>query len=291
MQDFDVVGIGAVVVDNLMVLDNFPEEDTKIEIINEQKQLGGPVPTALRQLTNFGLKTSFIGSIGDDENARYIKQELISSNVDISNIINQKNKKSAFANIWINKQNGSRTIAFSTGNLRGFEKSDFKNLPSCKYLHIDGREHDVIKDIINEYKKQNTLISIDTGNFRERTLELLPLCDIVVMPKRFAHNISHKENLKDLAKDIGQKYPDKKIFITDGKNGSASYCDNQTYLQPAYEVDTIDTTGAGDVHCGALLYKLLQNNTIEETLDFAARTAAFKCQFLGNKELALTNDI
>ena len=53
--------------------------------------------------------------------------------------------------------------------------------------------------------------------------------------------------------------------------------------EPAYEVDTVDTTGAGDVYHGAYLYAAIQGWPIERCLRFASVAAALKCRMLGGR--------
>ncbi|MDD3012680.1 MAG: hypothetical protein PHC34_03150 [Candidatus Gastranaerophilales bacterium] len=71
---YDIVGIGSILVDELVLLPEYPELNTKIKILNTFKQVGGPVPTSLRLLSNLGPYTAFYGKIGNDSNS--ILQEL-----------------------------------------------------------------------------------------------------------------------------------------------------------------------------------------------------------------------
>ena len=46
MKSFDVIGIGTVLVDQRMVMDHFPERDTKQAVVSHRQQVGGPfIPT------------------------------------------------------------------------------------------------------------------------------------------------------------------------------------------------------------------------------------------------------
>ena len=50
---------------------------------------------------------------------------------------------------------------------------------------------------------------------------------------------------------------------------------------PAYEVDCVDSTGAGDVFRGAFCYALLENYDLSRALDFACAMAALNCTKMG----------
>jgi sugar/nucleoside kinase (ribokinase family) len=284
---YDIVGIGSVLVDELVLLPEFPEPDTKIEIINTVKQLGGPVPTSLRLLSELDLKTAFIGKVGNDANAIYIKNKLKNCKVDISGLIEEE-ANSGSAQVWIDLKHKTRTIAYSSGSLTQFKKSDFifHQLPDARLLHIDGRNNEIIKDLIRHYKNRGTKISIDTGNFREKTLEILEFVDLITMPRRFAVSLFGDISMKTLARRAREKYPlAMGIVITDGVNGSVCSANDEIIVQPVFEIEAFDTTGAGDVHAGGLLYGVFNSWSFRDTLRFAAACSAIKCLELGNKDL------
>jgi len=279
-----VLGIGAVVEDELVVLPHFPRPDEKIEIIDHIRQVGGPVPTALRMLYRLGIPVSFIGKVGTDEDGNYIKSELVHRGIDISCLV-EEDAKSGFAQIWIVPEKHTRSIAYSTGTLTPFKHDDFvlDNLPEAELLHIDGRDHDAVQNVIRHFKSSNTIISIDTGTFRERTLELLPLADILIMPRHFPEKFTGRHNMETLLKKMHHKFSHAYcLVITDGKNGSICMHKGRLFHQPAFKVKALDTSGAGDVHAGTLLYGILKKWPLNKTLRFAAAAAALKCTGLGN---------
>ncbi len=57
--------------------------------------------------------------------------------------------------------------------------------------------------------------------------------------------------------------------------------DGSVVRSRGYDVDAVDTTGAGDVFHGAFLYGLLQGWTVERTLDLSNAAAALNCTALG----------
>lgn len=58
MPEFDVVGIGSTVYDTLMVVDRFPQEDTKLRGVETRIQGGGPCATALVAAARLGLSAA-----------------------------------------------------------------------------------------------------------------------------------------------------------------------------------------------------------------------------------------
>ena len=50
---------------------------------------------------------------------------------------------------------------------------------------------------------------------------------------------------------------------------------------PAFAVNAVDTTGAGDIFHGAFVYGLLQNWPMERILEFSCAAAGLNCTALG----------
>ena len=69
--------------------------------------------------------------------------------------------------------------------------------------------------------------------------------------------------------------------VTLGHDGALIYSDGRFLYSPGFVVKTVDTTGAGDVFHGALVYGLLEGWDIGKTLDFSNALAALNCTRLG----------
>lgn len=290
---YDIVGMGLVVVDELILLPEYPEPDTKLKIIDSVKQVGGPVPTALRLLSKLGLNCHFIGKIGNDDNSNFIESKLTQSGLDISGLM-KENAKSGFSQVWTDVKNKTRTIAYSTGTLPPLADSDFnfEKLPQTKILHIDGFNNSGISKAVEYYKSKGTKISIDTDNFSEEILKILNIVDFIVMPKRFAVQFLGDYSMTVLASKMKEIYPSASaIFLTDGINGSVCNYNDKIISQNAFNIDVVDTTGAGDIHTGGLLYGLFNEWEMDKSLQFASACAALKCMHIGNETLPDINEV
>lgn len=292
-QKINVIGVGTAVIDDLLILPGFPSQGTKVEVLQRKKQAGGSVPMALKTLSRLGAKTTFIGKIGNDEDSALIKTQLNNSGVDASRLVEEKGAKSPYAQVWINIENGTRTIAVDSGNAPVLKDRnvDFGTLPDCEILHIDGREHDVTKKLINMYSQKGAKISIDTGKYREKTLDLLELAHVVIMPLKFAQDWLGKGNYLSLVSKAGAMYPYKLIIITDGPNGSIASYKGEILRQKAYRVNSVDSTGVGGVYAGGILYGILNNWALTKILRFAAGVSALRCTKVGNEELPALDEV
>lgn len=71
------------------------------------------------------------------------------------------------------------------------------------------------------------------------------------------------------------------VLITLGGRGVYIYSDGKSKIVPAYHVNAIDTTGAGDAFNGGLLAALAEGKTLEEAAFFANALAALSVQRRG----------
>jgi sugar/nucleoside kinase (ribokinase family) len=67
------------------------------------------------------------------------------------------------------------------------------------------------------------------------------------------------------------------LCVTLGARGSMLLAGEQLFDAPTFPVTAVDTTGAGDVFRGALIYSLLRGDRPDGMLRFANAAAALSC--------------
>jgi ribokinase len=71
------------------------------------------------------------------------------------------------------------------------------------------------------------------------------------------------------------------VVLTLGERGSFVSSEEHRGLVPAFPVEAVDTTAAGDVHCGALAVALVEGRPLREAVRFANAAAALSVTRLG----------
>lgn len=71
------------------------------------------------------------------------------------------------------------------------------------------------------------------------------------------------------------------VVVTLGARGCIARCDGNLIVQPAFRVEAIDTTAAGDTFCGALAARLAQGDALADGLRYACAASALACTRLG----------
>ena len=73
------------------------------------------------------------------------------------------------------------------------------------------------------------------------------------------------------------------LCATLGREGAVALVDGSILQVKGFEINVVDTTGAGDVFHAGFIYGLLQNWEVREILRFANAVAALKCRDLGGR--------
>lgn len=126
----------------------------------------------------------------------------------------------------------------------------------------------------------NIPIMLDAGRVRPGMLKLASMSDYVVCSEEFISGM--KMSMGDAVSKLSCKKT-RAVTVTLGKKGSFTWHDGRTFSHKAYQVKSVDTTGAGDVFHGAYAYGALQGWEIKKIVEFASAAAAMKCTKLGGR--------
>jgi ribokinase len=277
-----VVGLGQCSLDYITLVDGFPAEDTKQEVLDFIVQGGGPVATALVALSRLGVKTSMIGRISDDRAGDEIKKGLREEGVDTKGLLVKEGGRSQQAFILVNSKGGSRTILWQRPTVsaitpREIDPAFFKG---ASFLMLDGLMAEASYHAAAIASKRGIPIMLDAGRMRPGMLKLAYMSDYVVCSEEFVGGmkLSLKEAFKKLS---GGKA--KAVTITLGDKGSFTWHEGKIFMQKVFRVKAVDTTGAGDVFHGAYAYGVVHGWDIKKTVEFASAVAAMKCRELGGR--------
>jgi sulfofructose kinase len=279
-----VVGIGQCAWDYLALVDSFPRVDTKEEVREWQEQGGGPVATALVTLARLGIPCEFFGVTGDDAEGGRIRGSLVSEGIEIRGMITRSNASSQTAFIAIERGSGTRTIFWrrpSGGPLLP-EELPTDCLDGCDFLLLDGLMTDVSLFAARRARELGIPVMLDAGRVRPGMLKIAGLCDYLVAAEQFALDLGWDGRATSFL-STARKLIAPVVTITLGKRGSVTFREDEILTVPAFPVDVVDTTGAGDVFHGGYLYGILRGLGLADTIRFSSAVAALKCSRIGGR--------
>ncbi len=283
-KTFDVVGVGYTAYDYLGIVPHLPEPDTKLEVRELLEQGGGPVSTALVTVARLGKKPALIAKIGGDTRGRLMLDDLHREGVDTSGVVVSPGHNSQFAFIMVEPEKGHRTILWGRAGLPNLteEEVDLGLVRSGRLLHMDNHEIPGAIAAARAARESGIPVLVDAGSPDDRIEELLSLVDYAVTSQSFPEKLTGiRDPLKAL--EAIRAYGPRIAAMTMGPDGAVALADDGLVHSPGFQVDVVDTTGAGDVFHGAFAFGIVEGMDIPAVLRFSNAVAAMKCRSLGGR--------
>ncbi|HEY90716.1 MAG TPA: carbohydrate kinase family protein [Dehalococcoidia bacterium] len=286
----DVIGLGIAVVDVVLSLERMPRWDDPGMVSGFALADGGPAGTACAVAATLGVRAGFIDTVGNDEMAARKLHSLEHAGVDISHIISREAPEDHVVIVYVQEKTGERYFSF----LRGFlsqsvqpEELDRDYLTSARYLHLDGCHPKAALQASRWMHGAGKSVVLDAASTSQPVPEymqaLVAETDVLICGSGFGTMLTGHRDLWQSGRallDIGPHI----VVQTEGVNGSYTVSPDDQFHTPAFEVDVIDTTGAGDVFHGAYLVGLVRGWDLRRIATFASAVAAIHCTTLGNRK-------
>jgi len=144
---------------------------------------------------------------------------------------------------------------------------------------------DTLKYVLNACGRHKTRVLWNCAPAREFDRTYLTKVNILVVNETEAGMLSgiivnEKESVEFAAKEL-LRLGCETVIITLGARGSYITASGVCEWIPAFKVDVVDTTAAGDVYCGCLAVALAEGKTLAESARFASAAAAISVTRLG----------
>ena len=290
----NIVGVGNVAYDYLFIVEKYPQEDSSARISDAIEQGGGCVATALVAASRLGIPTSFICNIGDDEAGKRIYQGLLDENINLQHMEIIPGGRSQTSYVMINPANQSRTKFPYKDKLPNivWTQDKIDQIKNASVLHLDGTQYDNAIAAAKIAKEYNVPVSLDGCSRKDDNslnVELAKLTDILIMNNTFPFYTSNKETLEEAMEFFAHIGP-RIVITTLGDQGCVAWIDGACKYFPAFKVDAIDTTGAGDAFHGGFLAAQLKGYDLETSIYYASAVSALKCLQIGGRTGLPTHD-
>ena len=235
---------------------------------------GGAPANVLAMNAKLGGKTAFIGKVGDDSFGRFLKSTMEEAGIQVSGLRLSPTANTTLAFVQLDDQ-GDRSFSFyrkpGADICLSREEVDQNLLKNCKIFHFgsvsltDEPSRGATLFGAEQAKAAGAVISYDP-NYRPllwetpelaqtMMLKALPLADIVKVSEEEMELLTGETDLTTGAKKLA-RHGAALVLVTLGPKGAFYYTGQASGRVPAYDVATIDTTGAGDAFLGALLFRI-----------------------------------
>ena len=244
---------------------------------------GGPALRTGRVLAGMGIETRLIIPVGDDIFGRSFRETVPAPHLHVDFVEYDEPTSTSLVAV---DQDGERTMLHNFGAdgcltaeaIEARMESDFLHVGGAlKMPSLDNPDGAPLAGLMEEAKARGMHTSVDvvhdpTGQWR-RVLPALPFIDLIGPSLVEAEGITGFAEPADAAarlRELGVAF----AIVTDGPNGAWIDHDDFVGHVPAFKVDTIDTTGAGDSFTGGVLTALIHGFGAEEAARMGAALGA-----------------
>ncbi len=281
MPAVDLVGIGLNATDTIIQLDHYPERGAKGEYQAAQVLPGGQVATVTVACALWGLRTRYVGKLGDDDAAALHRREFARARVD-AQLLTESGAPSLQSLILVDAS-GERTVLNRRDARLALQPSELhrEQLDSARCLHIDGYDTAAATRAAGWAQSAGIPVVADLDETYAGIHALLPLIDYLIVSRDFPERLTGEADLHLALPAMHRQYNCRLAAATLGDSGVLAWDGQRFHHQPAFPVAVKDTTGAGDLFHAGFIYAMLQGWPLAQQLRFACAAAALNCTATG----------
>ncbi len=287
-----ILNFGSLNIDYVYQMDHFVREGETISSDSLEIFCGGKGLNQSLALSKSGVKVWHAGAVGELD-GEILTQQLEQFGIDTKNIKRVKNK-TGHAIIQKNQAGQNGILLYGGANqeitknqvdqvLNEFGKGDF--------LILQNEINEVGYIMEQAYGKGMRIVLNPSPMNRKIWSYPLHYVEFFILNEIEAGDICQKFGSgRELLDQLTEKFPNAKILLTLGQDGSLYKDGDQVYEQEIYRVKVVDTTGAGDTFTGYFIGGLALGETPEQALDHAAKAASIAVSRAGAAPSIPTRD-
>ena len=277
----DLVGVGLNATDTLIRLPHYPTLGSKVEFRSADILPGGQVATAVAACQHWGLRTRYVGKIGDDTAATIHRAEFGRLGVE-THLLAASGCASQQAVILVDDA-GERTVLWKRDNRLTLQPEELQRewIIHARALHLDG--HDTAAAVVaaNWARTAGVPVIADLDDLYPGVEALLGQIDYLITSRDIPGRLTGEPDLRKSLPAVHSRYGCRLSAATLGEEGVLAWDGSKFLYAPAFRVHPLDTTGAGDIFHAGFIYGLLQGWPLPRQLDFASAAAALNCTATG----------
>jgi len=277
-----IVSIGAVLMDQIALVERFPGEDDEVFIPRMQLMPGGSAANFAVFCSRLGAETGFVGRVGNDGVGDQLIIDLQREHVN-TDTASQSALPTGTAFIGV-RPDGQRMIFAYSGAANDLRESniDLDYLNGFDHLHLADLKN--ISALKYAAEKFDGTVSLNPGALiaerRDDAFDLIKHVDILICSEAEAKSISGEQTVDECLRagaDLGPKI----VVITRGPEYPKAFDGKNILTAPTHDIKVVDATGAGDSFSSGFITEYLGTGDIYKSLRFAIAVSEIVIQHDG----------
>ena len=288
----DVVVLGDIVVDVLAPVSTYPPKGGHALAGGFQMAAGGSAANTALVLGRFGVKVVILGRVGNDPLAEVPLQALGQAGVDLSHVRRDPETMTALLFVVVTPD-GERTMFGTRGasGRLGPEDVAADAIDRARWLHLSGYTllepggRAAVERAIAIAQLAHLPISLDVGvgpsyRCKEELLTLLPALQVILPNEDEARDLTGEADVRRAAQML-RRAGVQEVVITRGPAGCHVATPAAVFDLPAFSVDAVDATGAGDAFNAGWIAGRLAGLNVRATALLATALGSLKATIRG----------
>lgn len=293
-----IVVIGSSNVDLIMKMDHLPEKGETVTDAVFMQVYGGKGANQAVAAARAGGNVAFVNCVGEDAYTPQMVQNFKDDGIDTRFVFHEKDIASGHALIMIGGK-GMNYLSVAPGaNYRLTPERIDEAMPVIREAAIILMQYEIpeptIQYVIDVANRMGIPVLWNFAPARSFDLSYVPKVDILVLNEVEAGFLSGipvtNEDEAEKAAEMLVGKGVRMVIITLGSQGVLAVTRNEKVRVPAFTVDPVDTTGAGDTFCGSYAVAMVEGKSISESLRFASAAAAISVTRMGAQPSAPRRD-
>ncbi|CUS25926.1 ribokinase family sugar kinase [Paucilactobacillus oligofermentans DSM 15707 = LMG 22743] len=285
-----VTVLGSLNLDTIVTIKRIPQPGETISSADKSSAAGGKGANQAIAAVRAGAKVNFIGKVGNDDAGKFMVKSLSDDNVDTSNV-SKDDKVGTGSAIILLDENGQNSIVVYGGTNQEVTGEDIASahaqIKESNFLIAQFETPQAAALEAFKFAKENGVTTILNPAPADSILpELLQYTDILVPNETESETLTgikvtdEQSMLENFA--AFRKMGVKNLVITVGDKGAFYANDTDHAFVPAFKVNAVDTTAAGDTFIGSLSSQLTSDlSNMETAISFAQRASSITVQGMG----------
>jgi ribokinase len=272
--------LGSLNIDLVATAERMPNPGETVSGTSFSTYIGGKGLNQAVAVSRADAEAVMLGAIGDDGYGRELLESLDTEGISQKYIV-QKIGASGIAIIEIDSSGQNRIVVIpgANGELEpGDIPSAIFEIGKSDYLMAQLETPlETVEDVFSRAKIAGLTIVLNPAPAQKLSLDLLSLVDLII-PNQFEAELLTGINVSDHESAISAgrallAQGVQAVIVTLGEDGALYISDTEIFHQPAFAVQVVDTTGAGDTFCGGLVAKLSEGKDLKSAMRYAAAAA------------------
>ena len=282
----DVISLGIFVVDVIgRAIDRYPEKGGLVVFDELEMHSGGCANNTAIGLAKLGIDVGAVGRIGTDKFGDFVLQTLNDNHVDTRGVVRDAETNTSVTFVTV-ASDGERSFLHYIGSNGIFSEADvdFDLIRASKILHVAGSfvmpnlDGEPTAHILRTAREAGVVTSLDTvwdtsGNWLKTLKPCLPHVDVFLPSIEEAKQLTGLDSPPDIARFL-MDYGIQTVGLKMGDQGSYVRSGAEEFYVPAYEVNVVDTTGAGDAYVAGFLAGTVMGWDLKRTTELASAAGA-----------------